>query len=488
MSIEDKDEILTEFNSLISNFIRSMHPDNLSEIAIEVSKALRALSTEKIDIISDMLCIDYFMNFNERHGFKNILDLKSQFISDQAICNKVIETYMDKYFQSDITIYDFNCLCLSYSEDLDASIDDTISNIKKVLTMTSRFKNDELLNILDHMASACQKNVQYLVYGNSDLYLFDESFLETIVNYNNDPESLFDEFMNSDNFGLDLLTTYFNEFLIDDFLNDRFKNYCDYILENYKLIPIDEKIDIIYSQLIDNNMENDLDDIISIIIEAVDILSSIDKSENDDQLNYEYEDDDRDYQRFYDDPTWGKMVLKYYIVNRISLDEKKDEYINKIDVKFINEIARELLNTFINPEKSHDKHIASIEYYFEKCKDIREFYDINYREYGIELDRMIYYQKRLLLSDYYNNYSDNPIDDFTKENITFIRNNDVETIIKHFNDDRAFAGACIENYIENTISEDNKKGICQDTETLKRINPFLLFEQYNNKTYQKIKK
>lgn len=476
MTSEEKQETLNYFHQLISDTVKYQILETDDDVAQTIYNSLKYISKythDQKNFIIERVCLDYMFNFLEKEKPNSLDEVVYQFKTDKRFATKLLDIYIDKYFQDELTINNFNRLCLEYNEQLDVFENNIPLIMYTLFTKSSYFNKDEKVLILDHLIKECKTDIEKL--KEYDEFPCEEWFMEDLLKYEDNTNLKLDGIMNNKHFCLELIQYYFRTYILEDFQIQKIDNICISIMKNKKSMPSRFKIEQLYEKITEIDKIYNYKDAILNIIE---LSKSYDEGDINDLLEFVY-DSDEYYEKFIDEADYGVEVLRKYI-KQVILDQEEN------NIELIHEVSRKILFEIVDLNNSIDKNTETISYYLDNNNIAQGFYNTFYSGYKTSLKTMIVFQKICLISDYYNNYSDKQLDNNTKDNITLIKSNSMIELLDIFDNNKIFSKNCIENFVKSTFDKDeDNKGICQDIETLKKINPLLPFEQLSNKAYQK---
>ena len=361
-----------------------------------------------------------------------------KFIKDEEFGSNVLYYYISAYLKDACVINLFNTTIIDYGMDLDKE------ESQMVDYMTDFLEENERRNIiLKHIFKNLDIDVEEIDYNS-----ISPDYLNAILEY------------------------YFDQVLKPDFHSLRINAYCQGIIDYDNNFPSDEAFALLYKNIIE------LDETYDYACDIISMLSTV-------------EEDPNNYKKYTTTEDYGIEVLKKYF-KTIFMASNKDNYI------FINEIARGFLEEIKGDKKTPQESITTLNFYFQSITKEYEKKFSTLQKYNISLEEIKQVQKVCLISDYYNYNSElvfNPLwieeiskdkkesdfNTYQQEVATFIKDNDINTLLNRFDTDDNFRLTLINTYVTNN----NDYSICTDTDTLKRINPYFIVERSRNKTYQK---
>ena len=461
----------TKMNETISDTLCNQLIDELEEVSSLIYYNLLNTDTylDKEGLI-EFICGDYFDNFLESNKPDSLDGVIEKFKSDGAFGKEVLEVYIDKYFPDDLVIYRFNGLFLSFAEDLDREQEDVPEIVCKIIASSSYFNDYQKRLVLSHIFNKCYDDLSVEKFCLEEDV---ENLIDDLEEYKNSTLSILD---NEDLF-LEMMQYYFNSRILSDFQHKRFEELCLTIIANYDEMPSNEKIEELYDRLIELNEKDNYLDVINCIIGGAE-EEKIRTME--DLFSEMFSDDNEECTQFIENREYGVDILKRYLVALVlDLDEEK--------VITLNELAREVLVSLIDPNDTLEANTSTIEFYFYNDSFMQQYYEKHYGKYNLDLGCMRIFQKSLLMSDYYNaNFGS--VNDNDGDNINLIRNSSRREVFTNFDSNRYFRISCIESFISRMSNTDEKQDdecLCSDTATLEKVNLLYGLDRLNNKAYQK---
>lgn len=475
MTVEQQQETINSFNKLISNTAKYQILDDEDDIACAIINYFNATSKLTIDakeVIIEFVCTDYMDNFNEKNKPDSLSEAKEKFKNDATFAAEVLSVYIDKYFYNDLVINRLNNLFLNYSDESYANETNVASILYIVIMQSSYFTNDEKNLVLKHIIKECQDDLKRREKSGEALDYSDD-LINLLIN---EEDNLSEYFADDKDALIQLIDYYFKAYILEDFQLIKFENICDSIISDYTKMPSEKNFSKIYEAIIELDSRFNYKDTI------LNIIATVNNNDNDlDGLYQSTYYEDEEYDIFVSDESYGTEIIKQYLKQTmLDIDEAR--------VELINEIIRDSLKTLVSPQKTIDENVGVIVHHFANSNYGRKADDQSCQKYGIEIQEFMLYQKICLISDYYNRFSDEPLNTVISNHIYFIKNMDRKQILNYFNYDQYLARFCVESFVEETLGVNcESHGICKDIDTIKKINPFYILEKTNNTSYQKKK-
>ena len=438
--MNDFDEATIEiFNEYVEEILINEKTD-LEEVIDNIYETLISDKKWPKEITSEI--ISYICQIHDKNESKSNNDIKpllnEKFTLDEEFGSNVLQYYISTNFSCATAINLFNCTIIDYGMDLGKEESEIVEY------MVEFFEESEEKNaILKHILNRLEVDVEDVEYDNMS-----QDYITTVLGY------------------------YFDQELKPDFhslrINSRFQEIIDYENE----MTSDNDFELLYDDIIE------LDESYDYASDIISILSLI-------------EEDPNNYKKFISNEKYGKNVLKKYFKS-IFLNTDEEHYAT------INEIARSFLSEIIGDEKDPKAKAITLNFYFQSITEEYEKKFETLKKYNISLEEIKKVQKICLISDYYNYTSElvfsplwveesskdeiqSEINTYQQQLTAFIKHSDLNTILDRFDtDDNVRLGI-----ITTCVTNNNDYNICDDIDTLRRINPYLILEQNTNKTYQK---